>query len=176
MNVILGTDWWSDCDDVISLRLLANMHKAGSINLCGIIINACMDESAASLSAFMCNEGLPDIPIVIDKAAVDFGLYREEKYQTNLAKLPHKITNETAEDPIKLYRRLLSEGTEQFDIIEIGYPQVLAALLKSVPDEFSSLCGRDLIAQRVHKLWIMAGNYEKETGIENNFNRNALMQ
>lgn len=24
---ILGTDWWTDCDDVVALRILARAHK-----------------------------------------------------------------------------------------------------------------------------------------------------
>ncbi len=173
MNIILGTDWWTDCDDVLALRLICNMHKAKKINLCGIIINGCMDESAASVSGFMCAEGLGNIPIGLDKEATDFGIYRKEKYQTNLAKLPHNITNETAENPIKLYRKLLSESIDKIDVIEIGYPQVLAALLKSEADEYSDLNGIELVTQKVRKLWIMAGNYKNEVGNENNFARNA---
>ena len=38
-KMILGTDWWTDCDDAVALRLLAKAHKAGDITLLGIGIN-----------------------------------------------------------------------------------------------------------------------------------------
>ena len=41
-NILLGTDWWTDCDDAVAVRLLARAHKAGEIKLIGIGINACM--------------------------------------------------------------------------------------------------------------------------------------
>ncbi len=162
-NMILGTDWWTDCDDVAALRLLARKHQAGEIRLLGVILNACMEDSAASLSAFLTTEGLPEIPIGIDLAATDFGM-REVMYQPRLAKLPHRYTNATAEEGVALYVRLLEAAETPVDILEIGYPQVLAALLRE---------HRALVEQKVAKLWIMAGNWEQETGLENNFARNA---
>ncbi len=34
---ILGSDWWDDCDDVIAVRLLCNLHrkKEGSVTTNG---------------------------------------------------------------------------------------------------------------------------------------------
>ena len=52
-NFILGTDWWSDCDDVVALRLLCRAHKEKKINLLGIGINACMEYSAPSVEGFL---------------------------------------------------------------------------------------------------------------------------
>ncbi len=170
INVILGTDWWTDSDDVVAMRVMAYMHKKGVINFRGVALNACMEASAASLSAFLQNEGI-NIPIGLDTDATDFGA-KAAMYQPNMAKNPHYMTNSECEDAVKLYRRILTETEEMFDIIEIGYPQVLAALLKSSGDEFSSLPGIELVKNKVNKLWIMAGNWEKETGMENNFIRN----
>ena len=47
-SFILGTDWWTDCDDVVALRLLARAHKAKEIELLGIILNGCMEYSVTS--------------------------------------------------------------------------------------------------------------------------------
>ena len=33
-NFILGTDWWTDCDDVVAMRVITKAHKKGEINLC----------------------------------------------------------------------------------------------------------------------------------------------
>ena len=50
---ILGTDWWTDCDDAVAMRLIARAVKAKEIQVLGIGINACMEHSVASLKAFL---------------------------------------------------------------------------------------------------------------------------
>ena len=50
-KIILGTDWWTDCDDAVALRLLARAHKNEEIQLLGIGINACMEDSVSSMEA-----------------------------------------------------------------------------------------------------------------------------
>ncbi|MBQ8212977.1 MAG: hypothetical protein IJZ80_03125, partial [Clostridia bacterium] len=72
-NFILGTDWWTDCDDAVALRLLARFVKEKKINLLGIGINACMEYSVASLKGFLFANGLDRIPIGIDSDATDLG-------------------------------------------------------------------------------------------------------
>ncbi len=62
---IIGTDWWSDCDDAVAMRILARAHIDKRIFVHGIAINACMEDSAASLDAFLKLEGVDDIPLVL---------------------------------------------------------------------------------------------------------------
>lgn len=171
-HFILGTDWWSDCDDVVAVRLLVNMHKTGKISLDGIVINACMETSAPSMSGFLALSGV-DIPIAIDRDATDF--YGMGHYQERLAKSATKIKNNAdAEEPIKLYRRILASASEKVSIIEIGFPQVLANLLKSAADEFSPLKGVDLVSEKVEHLWVVAGQWNlPEGGKEHNFCNNS---
>lgn len=70
---ILGTDWWTDCDDVVAMRLLLRAHKKGEVELKGVAVNACMEYSVASVDGFLNQEGVSDIPIGIDLQATDFG-------------------------------------------------------------------------------------------------------
>ena len=49
---ILDTDWWTDCDDAVAVRLLCNAHVSGEVELLGININACMPYSIPSLDVF----------------------------------------------------------------------------------------------------------------------------
>ena len=171
-NIILGTDWWTDCDDCVAVRLLTNAHKAGDIRLLGVVINACDDTSAASLDAFLELDGCPDIPIGIDASGTDFGgLLR---YQSRLAAAARRIrSNADAEDGVALYRRLLAAADAPVDMIEIGFLQVFAALLASTPDEVSPLDGASLVRQKVKKVWVMAGKWDADGERENNFIKNA---
>lgn len=172
LPVILGTDFWTDCDDAVAIRVLAEMEKRGYVRLLGVGINACMEVSAPAVDAFLQSEGYLDVPLGIDAEATDFtGVPR---LQYPLAALPGKHrTNSECEDAVSLYRRLLSQSKETVDIIEIGFPQVLSGLLASKPDGYSPLCGEELIKEKVGKLWIMAGKWDDlENGKEHNFENN----
>lgn len=92
-NFILGTDWWTDCDDAVAIRMLARAHKAGEISIKGIGINACMEHSVKSLDAFLLSEEVDNIPLGIDLEATDFG--GKPPYQKRLAGLPSRLNANT---------------------------------------------------------------------------------
>lgn len=170
-RLIVGTDWWTDVDDVVAMRVLAWGQKDNLVDVLGFGINACMNISVSSFSAFMTAEGYPDIPIGLDRKATDYD--GEAPYQRRMINHPHSQTNLNCEDAVSMYRRLLANADEKVDIIEIGYPNILSGLLQSEADTYSSLSGIELVRQKVNKLWMMAGNWEHLTGgVENNFIRN----
>lgn len=142
-NFIVGTDWWTDCDDAVALRILARAHRAGDIFIKGIILNACIENSVTSIEGFLNTEGVSNIPIGIDIEATDFG--GEPPYQKSLSAYAVKYkSNGDAENALRLYRKLLAEADEPIEIIEIGYLQVMAALIKSGPDDISPKSGEEL--------------------------------
>ncbi|MBE6562026.1 MAG: hypothetical protein E7662_12970 [Ruminococcaceae bacterium] len=169
---IFGTDWWTDCDDAVALRMLARAHNAGEIRLAGIIINACMEDSVRSLDAFLAMEKCRGIPLGLDKEAADFG--GKPKYQQRLAASGASCkSNDDAEDALRLYRRLLSDADSPLELIEVGYPQAIAALLESGGDDISPKSGMELVREKAAKVWCMAGKWDDNPGRENNFARNA---
>ena len=170
--MILGTDWWTDCDDCVAVRLLTRAHKRGEIKLLGAVINACAEDSVRSLDAFLTLDGCPDIPIGIDLSGDDFG--GKLRYQPRLAELSRRYEkNGDAEDGVRLYRRLLAEADAPVEMIEIGFLQTVAALLRSEGDDISSESGKELVAKKVKKIWVMAGKWDADGERENNFMRNA---
>lgn len=170
-SFILGTDWWTDCDDAVAIRILLKAHKEKSINLLGVGINACMEHSVTSMEGFMNLEGVRDIPLSIDIDATDFG--GRPPYQERLSEYAEKYTsNSDVCDAVIMYRKILSETDRKIEIIEIGYPQVLANLIDSKPDDISDKTGYELIKEKVSKIWMMAGKWDEDKGLENNFRRN----
>ena len=170
-HFILGTDWWTDCDDAVALRILARAHKAGEIRLDAIAINAAMEYSVPSLEGFLNTEGVKNIQLGLDAEATDFG--GNPPYQKRLAAFCDRYkTNADAMNAVKLYRKTLAESEETLEIIEIGYLQAIAAVLQSQGDEISPLTGLELIRQKVSRIWVMAGKWDEEEGKENNFTRN----
>ena len=122
---ILDTDWWTDCDDAVALRLLTRAVKEKKIELVGIVLNGCMEYSVASINGFLKADGIENIPIGIDLAANDFG--GKPPYQKRLAEsFCPDVSNSDAEDAVSLYRRILAESTEPIEIVEIGYMQAIA--------------------------------------------------
>ncbi len=162
-SIIIGTDWWTDCDDVAALKLACRAHREGVWTVAGVALNACMEYSAPSLDGFIKSEGL-ELPIGLDSGATDFG--GRPPYQKYLADTTGStLANSDCEDAVSLYRRILADSPDgSVELVEIGYPQVLAALLESD--------GRELVARKVKHLLMMAGNWSGEVGRENNFARN----
>ena len=159
---LVGTDWWTDCDDAVAMRILARAVKEKEIELAGIGINACMEYSAASLIGFLKSEGVTDIPVGIDREATDFG--GDPTYQKRLAEnYAPQIKNDDLENAADLYIRKLKESDGKLEIIEIGYPQVLSQVLMREPRLFK---------EKVEKVWMMAGKWDILPGRENNFARN----
>ena len=171
-KLILGTDWWTDCDDAVALRLIARAVKADKIQLLGVGINACMACSVASLKSFFISEGIENVPIGIDINATDFG--GNPPYQRRLAdRLSQSVTNADAEDAVRLYRKILAADDDgKIEIVEIGYLQVVAALLVSQGDDISPKTGLELVSEKVSKFWVMAGKWDADGEKENNFCRN----
>lgn len=173
-NLILGTDWCSDCDDVVAVRILSRFAKENKINLLGIGINEVVNDSVASLKGFLSAEGMHDIPVGIDHSAVNFEDIKFATYQERLAKnyCPN-VTNQDAPDAVRLYRQLMANADGKVEIMEIGFLQVLANVLMSGPDDISDKTGLELVKEKVSKIWIMAGNWSKDGGMEHNFCLNS---
>ena len=144
-NILLGTDWGSDVDDVVAVRILARAHKLGKINLVGIAINHCMENSVASLEGFLNTEGVFDVPIGIDKNA-HFG--KKPTYQNVLCEYARKYrTNDGVIDAVRLYRMILANNTEKVDIAEIG----LAAVYRSDCESVISFLTASMLFPRLLK-------------------------
>ena len=129
--IILGTDWWTDCDDAVALRLICRAIKNKTIQLLGIGVNACMEYSIPSVKGFLKAEGVADIPVGIDLNATDFG--GNPLYQKRLAEtFCSDACNSDAEDAVRLYRRLLASEKEKLEIIEIDIRKFLPIYSKVV--------------------------------------------
>lgn len=167
---LLGTDWWTDCDDAVAIRILARAARAGEIVLAGVGISACMEHSVASLDGFLLTEGLRGVRLGLDREATDFG--GNPPYQKRLAAYAvDRKSNNDAEDGVRMYRAVLAATEQPIEIIEIGYPQLLTNALMSLGDDISPLTGMELFRQKVKKIWMMAGKWDENPGRENNFAR-----
>ena len=165
-SFIIGTDWFTDVDDAVAMRVFARAHKAGAIRIEGVCANACRRYTCASLDAFLCGEGLPGIPLGVDHSAVRYP--GRAKYQKRMAgRLGKYRTNEDCADAQRLYRAALAGAREPIEMAEIGFCQVLAKLLDSPGDKLSPLDGRALLAEKCRHIWAMAGKWDIPGGAYN---------
>ncbi len=160
-KIILGTDWWTDCDDVAAVRIACRADKKGLWELMGVACNAVMEYSIPSLDAFLTYEGHPNIPLGADFEATDYT--GRPPYQKMLSEYPHtRKDNSSACDGLQLYLDILSKADGKVEILEIGFPQILAALCAH-PD------GYRYLREKVECVWMMAGNWENNgVGSEHN--------
>ena len=167
-KIIFGTDWWGDCDDVVALRVITRFIKDGRTQLLGIGVNTYMENSVASVRGFLNADGIHGVPIGIDRAATDvrgIGFYHKrlaEDYAPS-------ITNEDAEDGVKLYRRLLAESDGKVVIAEVGFMNIITGVLKSGADEYSPKSGMELVKEKVSRIYVMGGRWNEDGAKEHNF-------
>ncbi len=168
-NLIFGTDWYTDCDDVVALRILLRAHRDRKINLLGIGINACCEDSVAAVDGFLHLEGIgTDLPIGIDHSAFLPG--SEHRYQSRMAKHAKRFyANEEVPDGVRFYRSLLANADGTVEIAEVGFLQILAGLLQSQGDDISPKSGMELVKEKVKCIWSMGGKWDTVPGWEYNF-------
>lgn len=172
VKVIFDTDMGNDVDDTIALDMLYKYQDEGLVDLLGIVSSKREEGSVRYIDAMGTLYGYGDIPLGIVKT------YPEEGYECADKRL-NFADHVAAEgryrrsvddygslpDGYLLMRRLLAEADGPVTIIAVGFSTNLARLLASGPDAYSPLCGKELIAQKVERLVMMAGNFDSDRAL-----------
>ena len=169
VKIIFDTDMGNDVDDVVALDMLYKYMDEGKIELLGIISSKREEGSIRFIDAMNTLYGYPNIPIGIVKS------YPEENYTCTDTKLnyadytvaahqyKHTITDwDAVDDGYKLIRKLLADQPDRsVTFVTVGFSTNMARLLASGADEYSTLDGKSLMAQKADKVVIMAGNFNE---------------
>lgn len=169
-KVILDLDIDSDVDDAGALAMLLNLHKRGTVELLGVIITSDDPYAASCVSAINSYYGCADIPVGFLMGQPT--LSNHSRYTKFIAaEYPKKIAVwSDAEESTELYRKLLAKSPDgSVTIITIGHLSSLQKLLQSVPDQLSTLDGKQLVTQKSSAWICMGGQYP--SGKEANFYR-----
>ena len=181
--VIIETDMGNDIDDALSMALAYRAADEGDID---ILMVSSHKESATALEFIdILNTwyGRPDIPVACCATPVrnsdytDYTAAPVEMKADDGTPVYRRSGNYGAGYPesVKMYRKILSESRNRsVVIVSLGFGTTLAQLLDSAPDEYSRLCGRDLVAKKVKYLSLMAGSYGKQDTITVNGVRETL--
>lgn len=151
LPVIFDTDIGNDVDDCLALAMLHSFASRGDIRLAAVTItkdNVWAPRLTSVINSFY---GRADIPIGI----VSNGQTKDDGYlKKTIDAGHHRIRwSDRTEDAVALLRRVLSaEADGSVVIVQVGFSTNLARLLESPG-------GRDLVAKKVSRLVLMAGDF-----------------
>ncbi len=178
IKVIFETDMGNDVDDALALDMLYKYVDAGKVDLIGIMSNKESEYSAEYIDIMNTWYGYPQIPIgVVHEGADCENDARNYAKDVCLMKRDDGVPMfaRSVEDHRKLpeahllYRKILAEQPDSsVTIVSVGFSTNLARLLDTPGDEMSPLSGRELVAQKVKLLSVMAGCFDKDDFFEYN--------
>lgn len=171
--VIFDTDMGPDYDDVGALAVLHALADKGEADILATIASTKYEGVAAVLNVLNTYFNKPDIPVGVPKG--DALKLRDFQHWTDtlIAKYPHKIKiNHEAPGAVDLYRKILARQPDKsVTIVTVGFLTNIANLLRSTPDEYSPLSGKELVNAKVKRLVSMAGKFP--SGLEFNIEEDA---
>ncbi len=161
VSIIFDSDMGPDYDDVGAITLLHAFADSDDIKILATMASTKYDCVACVLDVFNTYFNRADIPIGVPKGNALTLRDWQHWTDTLIAKYPHRIkSNAEAEDAVELYRKILSQQpSRSVTIVTVGFLTNLSNLLKSDPDKYSSLNGKELVSQKVKHLICMAGKF-----------------
>ncbi|MBO7468056.1 MAG: nucleoside hydrolase [Bacteroidaceae bacterium] len=173
ITLIFDTDMGNDIDDAIALAIMNNYIDGGKTRVIGIGLSKEGSAPAAYVDIVQTWYGHAGIPIGVVRNSVGpvKDCYAEnvwcQKDKEGNPLFSHSLSDDDYSklpDAHILYRKLLAdEPDNSVTFVMVGFSTNLARLLETGPDEYSSLEGQKLVAQKVKRLVCMAGNFRKET-------------
>jgi inosine-uridine nucleoside N-ribohydrolase len=175
-KIIFDTDFALDVDDAGSLAMLHTFINRHECQLLGIVVSSSLNSydgkwAVPAIDAINTWYGHKDIPIGIYKGLNPIKDDSSHYTRQVQAAFPHSYhPGDSILEGYKLYRKILaSQPDESVKVLTVGFLNNLEQLLKSGPDEYSSLTGSKLVKQKVKEWICMGGSYP--TGNEEfNFN------
>ncbi len=169
IRVIIETDMGNDIDDAIALAVTHKAMDQGRIELLAVGCHKLSDTPAKYVDIVNTYYGHPEVEVAMSNTPVkEFSSYVD--YTSAPCEMGFaESKGGKYEEPVKLYRKLLSEADDNsISFVSIGFGTTLAQLLDSQADEYSKLNGRDLVAKKVKVLSVMAGSYGEKKRDEYN--------
>ena len=159
--IIFDTDMGGDYDDVGAIAVLHALADSGYAKILATVASVKYEGVAGVIDVFNTYFKRPEIPIGVPKGnALEIKDWQHWT-DTILANYPHSIKyNKEVPDAVEVYRKVLAAQPDHSVTIETeGFLTNLANLLKSKPDKYSPLTGKELVKKKVKQLVSMAGKF-----------------
>jgi hypothetical protein len=170
--LVIDTDIFSDADDVGALATAFALQIRHEAQVVAIGVNTRTNRPAVATNSWKCAAavaqfyGAGNIPLGTDMPNNGTELNTAD-FVGPCATLASPATP-VPQSAVSVFRKaLVGQADGSVVIAESGYSENLAALLSSPGDAISPLNGRDLIAQKVKELVILAGGYPSRSGETN---------
>ena len=161
VKIIFDTDLGPDYDDVGALAFLNAMADSGKVEILATVASNKHELVAPSINVINTYFGRSELPVGAPKSAgVDLGS-SQHWADSIVEKYPHSIksTSDVA-DAVNIYRKILTiQPDSSITIVTVGFLTNLNNLMKSQPDSYSPLTGKELITRKVKRLVSMAGRF-----------------
>ncbi|MBL4883329.1 MAG: nucleoside hydrolase [Planctomycetaceae bacterium] len=171
--ILLDTDISSDCDDAGALAVLHALADQGKANILAVVTNIkCpANASAAAVDGINTYYGRGEIPIGTDKDGVRFRPIGPSSFTAALRdEFRHNTPSDNeCPDAIDVCRKVLASQPDHSVVYcSVGALSNMEDLLRSEPDQHSSLTGEELIKKKVRLTVIMGGGFPRTTSPETN--------
>jgi len=170
VKLIYDTDLGNDVDDALALGVIHSLQSRGECELLAVTVTKDEAMSAPYIDAVNTYYDRPDIPIGVVKDGPTRQPSRyagivQEKVGDAL-KYPHDLmSNDDAPDATVVLRQILAAQPDHSVVIaQVGFSTNLSRLLESKGDEHSPLNGKELAAQKVKFISVMAGAFKPHNG------------
>jgi len=173
VKIIFDTDMGPDFDDVGAITILHALAAKGECEILATVASDGYPYVAPTLEVFNRYFQKPGIPIgVPGPDAPNFSCPNHWNDSLTVKYLPQKKTNADYPSATEVYRKVLAlQPDGSVVIVTVGFLSNLETLLKSEPDQYSKLSGKELVAKKVKKWVAMAGGFPE--GNEFNVNQHA---
>jgi inosine-uridine nucleoside N-ribohydrolase len=159
IKVILDTDMDSDIDDVASMALLHHFADLGEVEILATISCSSVATSIQVVNAVNKFYNRQEIPVAAPNAGAPHHSWIL-RGDILASEYPNSATVNNSPSATELYRKTLAaQPDSSVVIITIGYLYNLRDLLLSGPDQYSTLTGSQLVAQKVSRYFCMGGRY-----------------
>ena len=166
--VIFDTDMGNDCDDALALGVIHALESRGECKLLAVTITKDHELAAPYVDCVNTFYGRGDIPIGVCRNSgktPDPGKYNQvsQIMDNGQFRFPHDLlSGNNAPTAVEVLRNTLANAEDHsVVIVQVGFSTNLANLLLSPADAIHPLPGRQLVAQKVKLVSIMAGAFTK---------------
>ncbi len=168
--LIYDTDMGNDVDDGFALGVIHALESRGECELLAVTVTKDHLLAGPFVDVLNTYYGRPDVPIGVvhngpePRQGKFLGLASERV--DGAYRYPHDLEtgNEAPEATALLRQVLAGQADHSVVIAQVGFSTNMARLLDTEPDSYSTLNGRDLVAQKVKVLSVMAGAFEPYNG------------
>lgn len=165
VKLVLDTDFGSthgDIDDMGALAVAHGLMNQGACDLQAVMLCINNGHAVQAVDAVNTYFGRGDIPVANADGEL---MYQDTSFAHHVARrFAHDVVPEETLSTTPLYRKLLAEAEpHSMTVAVVGNLKNIHNLLISEPDDNSPLSGRELVEEKVDRMYVMGGAFP--TGI-----------